>query len=359
MTIMNRGQKTSPKTSRKTRTLVRSMAFCAALLVAGLSAQSWAQTQALPPDVAQAIEEAMRLSDMAAVNAAFSANIANAGLPTTIADRTRLQVTQSNLAEAVVNGIARHPQSAAAIVSAAVRRAPAHAPAIVHRASIAFPSFASIIAAAAGMPTAAPGYVAYTPPVYAQPTPAPVIQTAQTVLEQPTAAVPVRGAASPSGPWPNFGLSEMRLGVVHHDTGVFGNNKEDSVDIAFGVRFQPLGGDIWDYLQNPRPFINANLNTSGETSGFDMGVNWDWDIWRRTFFSWAMGGALHTGKLQTSRLDRKELGSRVLFYLAAELGYRFDQTHSLSLRLDHMSNASLADHNEGLDTVGLIYGYHF
>ena len=80
---------------------------------------------------------------------------------------------------------------------------------------------------------------------------------------------------------------------------------------------------------------------------------------RRSRGAFAFGGAAHTGKLQTSRLDRKELGSRVLFYLATELGYRITPKHSVSLRVDHMSNASLADNNEGLDTVGLIYGYHF
>ena len=73
----------------------------------------------------------------------------------------------------------------------------------------------------------------------------------------------------------------------------------------------------------------------------------------------AVGGAANTGKLETLRLDRKELGSRVLFYLAAELGYRINQRHSLAVRLDHMSNASIADNNEGLDTVGVVYGYQF
>lgn len=377
------------------RALARSLVLCAALAaVAGLA--ETAQAQALPQDVAQAIEEAIRVSDQAATNAAFSADIANNGRPTGIADRTRQFIARSALAEAVVEGIARHPQATAAIVAAAVTAAPDHAQAIVHRASVAFPRFAPVIFAAAGMPppvrqplsslsylTSPTGYAAYgaapyaqplyrqptyaPPPVYAQPTyappptypppPAPVFQTVQAVPPQPSTALP--RASTPSRMWPDFSLSEVRFGIVHHDTGVFGRNKEDGFDITLGMRFQPLTGDIWDYLNNPRPFISANINSSDETHALDFGVNWDWDFWRQSFFSFAFGGAAHTGKLQTSRLDRKELGSRVLFYLATELGYRITPKHSVSLRLDHMSNASLADNNEGLDTVGLIYGYHF
>ena len=336
----------------------RAMLLGAALAAAAaMSEPAAAQSEALPPDVARAIEQAISLSEVAAANAAFSADIANDGRPTGIAERTRLHVARSNLAEAVVEGIARHPRAAAAIVSAAVRRAPDHAPAIVNRAIIAFPSFSTIITAAAGMPpppqSPLPPYLS-PPPVYASP--APAVRVVQAVvLPRPTArAVPARASSRPA-----FGISELRFGVVNHDTGVFGRNEEDGIDIALAVRFVPLSGDLWDAIGNPRPFIGANINTAGDTSAINFGANWDWDVWRRTFFSFSFGGAAHTGKTKTLRLDRKELGSRVLFYLAAELGYRIDQRNSLAVRLDHMSNAGIVDKNEGLDTIGLIYGYHF
>jgi hypothetical protein len=336
--------------------------------LAALTQDATAQSQAVPQDVALAIEEAIRLSDLAAANAAFSANIANHGQPTGIADRTRLFIAQSSLAEAVVEGIARHPGAAAAIVSAAVSRAPGHGRAIAHRATIAFPRFADLIAAAAGLPPPrqTPPALPYLtpPPIYAAAAPQPfygqpAIRTAQAVRPAAVAAPQARDLAASSRIWPDFGISELRFGVVHHDTGVFGRTKEGGVDITLGVRFLPLRGDIWELLRNPRPFIDANINTEGNTHALDFGLNWDWDFWSRSFFSWAMGGAAHTGKTSTSRLDRKELGSHVLFYLAAELGYRLSPRTSLSLRLDHMSNASIADNNEGLDTVGVVYGYHF
>jgi hypothetical protein len=367
------------------RALARRLVFCAALaMAAGLPQQAAAQSEALPEDVAQAIENAIRLSDMAAKNAAFSANIANNNQQTQIANRTRLSVSQSNLAEAVVEGIARYPRAVSAIVAAAVRRAPDYTQVIARRASIAFPRFASLIAAAAGLPPPpqtpsylpymipAPTYSAYAPtpytPIpysvapaktYALPTTA---RTAQAVVLPPPTMTPTTATSpghSPAATGPVFGVSELRFGIVHHDTGVLGRSKEDSVDVTMALRFLPLRGDIWDMLGNPRPFIGANINTSKETSTLFFGGNWDWYFGRQTFASFAWGGAAHTGKLETSRLDRKELGSRVLFYLAAELGYRFTTQHSLALRFDHMSNAKLTDKNEGLDTVGLIYGFHF
>lgn len=335
-------------------------------VIIGVTNQASAQSSSLPEGVAQAIEDAMRQGELAAKNAAFSAYIANDGQPTTIAERTRLQVAQSSLAGVVVESIARYPQATSAIISAAVSRAPDHAPAIVYRANIAFPRFSSLIAAAAG--TAPPRYAAaYAPPPLAGISPVapaasyvpPTIQTAQSTLPKPVATPPKRLPVAARSKKPTSFINEFRFGVVDHDTGVFGRTKEGSVAITLGARLQPLTGDMWDYLQNPRPFINANLNTKGQSSALDIGLNWDWDMSRRTFFSFALGGAAHNGKLKTSVLDRKELGSRVLFYLATEIGYRISAQHSLALRLDHMSNAGLAKNNEGLDTVGLIYGYHF
>ena len=86
----------------KMRALAQVLVICGAL--AALTQDAAAQSQALPQDVALAIEEAIRVSDMAAANAAFSANIANNGRQTGIADRTRLFIAQASLAEAVVEG---------------------------------------------------------------------------------------------------------------------------------------------------------------------------------------------------------------------------------------------------------------
>ena len=42
-----------------------------------------------------------------------------------------------------------------------------------------------------------------------------------------------------------------------------------------------------------------------------------------------------------------------------EAGWRFDEHNSLSVYFDHISNGNTADVNEGLDDLGVRYGYRF
>ncbi len=173
------------------------------------------------------------------------------------------------------------------------------------------------------------------------------------VTEIAAAGPPPRARAGP------LGISELRIGLSDHDTGVFGDAKEDGPDVALQIRFASLTGGFWDTLLQPRPTIGANLSTEGETNVLYGGLTWDWTLWGPVFFSFTLGGTVHDGETETLDPDRKELGSRVLFHLGGDLGVRFLEHHSLALHLDHMSNAKLADENDGLDTVGILYGYSF
>jgi len=345
----------------------RNKRFMVALAIGLLAIASpwhpaWAQS-AVPADTSAAIDDAIRISQVAANNAAFSASIADAGLTGDIANRTQLRVAQSSITEAVVVGIATHPQSLSAIVAAAVSRAPAYRDAIVHRAILAFPAFTAQIAAAAGVAPPAPTYMVMpnlTPaPSYATMV-QPVYGSAPTVMASGSTWVEPGSSYSSSSPLVEMlRLDEVRIGIADHDVGVFGTDKESGPTIALSMRFRPLTGDMWDILLNPQPFIGANINTTNDTSAINAGVNWDWYFLPQTFASFSFGGTLHDGEEATTKLDRKELGSHALFYLAVELGYRIDAHNSLALRIDHMSNAKTADNNEGLDTVGIMYGYHF
>ena len=317
-------------------------------------------------DTSAAIDDAIRVSEIAANNAAFSASIADAGLASDIAGRTQLRVAQSSIAEAVVAGIAAYPQSVSTIVAAAVSHAPAYRDAIVHRASLAFPAFTAQIAAAAGVAppaptymavpnlTPAPSYASTVQPVYGS---SPTVVASNTTWVEPGTTTPAY--SSSSSLIDMLRLAEARIGIAGHDIGVFSNNTESGPTIALSMRFSPLSGDMWDILLNPRPFIGANINTTSDTSAINAGVNWDWYFLPQTFASFSFGGTLHDGEEATTKLDRKELGSHVLFYLAVELGYRIDVHNSLALRIDHISNAKTADKNEDIDTVGIMYGYHF
>jgi lipid A 3-O-deacylase len=75
------------------------------------------------------------------------------------------------------------------------------------------------------------------------------------------------------------------------------------------------------------------------------------------FFDLGLGLAVHDGKLHGDAKDEKHYGSRVLFYHQMDLGYAITEHCRLALVFDHMSNAYLAEPNNGLNTVGLRIGY--
>ena len=156
-----------------------------------------------------------------------------------------------------------------------------------------------------------------------------------------------------------FRVSEMRAGIVDHDTGLLGNNKEEGFDVSLEARFQPLTGWPWDDIWHPRPHIGANFSTAGGTSSLYTGLTWIWRFGGRYFFSVDLGGAIHDGKRTTSDPERKELGTRLLFREAIELGIDLDDRFALSVRFDHISNANIASENEGLDTAGVFYTIRF
>lgn len=152
-------------------------------LLAAAMGSAVAQQSAAPADVVAAIDAAIDAGRRAGDDAALVANIINDAVRTQVAQQTGARVTESSVALAVVEGIARYPQAASAIVRAAVERVPQHRAAIAYQASLAFPRFAPQIGAAAGVPLApaapppAPyvSPISYTaPPPYAAPEPQPV-----------------------------------------------------------------------------------------------------------------------------------------------------------------------------------------
>lgn len=152
-------------------------------------------------------------------------------------------------------------------------------------------------------------------------------------------------------------LSEIRLGVFAHDQGPFSRNEEDGVDFNFELLFTSPA--ILEGIWSPRPHFGATVNSTGDTSLVYLGLTWEWPFRRNWYLDFSLGAAAHDGKKKTNRIDRKELGCRVLFRESIELGYRFGTRHAISAFLDHLSNANVCDKNEGLESVGVRYGYRF
>jgi lipid A 3-O-deacylase len=152
-------------------------------------------------------------------------------------------------------------------------------------------------------------------------------------------------------------VSEIRLGMLHHDAGIMTVDKERGTDGNVEVLF--ASPSALDVIGAPRPHIGASVNSVGDTDQAYGGLTWAYDFTGTLFCEGSLGGAVHDGKLNKKDPGRKALGSRVLFRESVSLGWRFDAHHSLSLMIDHVSNANLASHNAGLDGVGLRYGYRF
>lgn len=153
------------------------------------------------------------------------------------------------------------------------------------------------------------------------------------------------------------GPSELRLGVMAHDVGVFGTGKEQGVDGNVELLFQAPA--FLEPIGSPRPHVGLSLNSAGDTSQAYAGLSWTWAPAQRWFVEFSFGGAIHDGKLSTSDLSRKELGSRMLFRESLSVGFRIDARNAVMVTLDHVSNARLAKYNEGLDTFGVRWGYTF
>lgn len=154
-------------------------------------------------------------------------------------------------------------------------------------------------------------------------------------------------------------ISELKIGALWHDPGDLwsGFRREpESVDINVEALLTPsvafLGGRI-------RPAIGGSINTDGGTSKGYIDARWEIETPSGIFFALGLGAAIHDGNIDPIDPGKKALGSRVLFHIPAEIGWRFDGHNSVSLYFEHISNGYTQDSNEGLDSLGARYGYKF
>ena len=125
-----------------------------------------------------------------------------------------------------------------------------------------------------------------------------------------------------------------------------------NAEVLFGRGLPFLGGTL-------RPALGASVNTEGFTSRAYLDARWEVELQRSFFLGIGLGAAVHDGVLGPTEPDRKALGSRVLFHIPLELGLRLDAHNSVLVYFEHTSNANLARFNEGLDAIGLGWGYRF
>lgn len=154
-------------------------------------------------------------------------------------------------------------------------------------------------------------------------------------------------------------VREVKAGVLAHDVPNLWSGfqlESDAPDVNIEVILSPSMPFLWGSIS---PAIGASVNTGGDTSHAYIDARWQIEGSSGLFFGIGIGAAIHDGETDPVALDKKALGSRVLFHIPFEIGIRLDAHNSLSAYFEHTSNANLADFNEGMDRLGVRYGYRF
>jgi lipid A 3-O-deacylase len=152
-------------------------------------------------------------------------------------------------------------------------------------------------------------------------------------------------------------ISEIRIGALWHDQGPFSHRKEKSHDGNLEILF--ISPDFLENVWRPRPHVGVSINTEDDTNQVYLGLTWQRHFYQNYFANFSLGAGYHDGYKVTDLLDRKSLGCKLLFRESIDIGYRFENSHSIMAHLDHISNAKLCSNNEGLESIGIRYGYHF
>jgi lipid A 3-O-deacylase len=152
-------------------------------------------------------------------------------------------------------------------------------------------------------------------------------------------------------------ISEVRLGVMAHDQGIFSGHKESGTDINVEILGPSLG---WlGHTIALRPHLGGTANTDGNTSFGYLGLTATLPFWQIMFVEGSVGGAVHTGNLHDDEVGHKDLGCPALFRESLSLGAFLGEHITVAVVADHISNANICDKNEGLETVGARVGYRF
>ena len=150
-----------------------------------------------------------------------------------------------------------------------------------------------------------------------------------------------------------------RIGLLDHDVnGLWsGSRAEGGFDVNAEIVFKKPGFILW--RGSILPNLGVTVNNQGDTSTLYGGFIWEFVSKAGVFFNTGLGLAVHNGELETNDDQNKALGSRVLFRVPLEIGATFGKRHRISILFAHISNAYLADPNEGLDVLGVRYGFQF
>ncbi len=162
-----------------------------------------------------------------------------------------------------------------------------------------------------------------------------------------------------------FGISEVRAGIMAHSVDRPGPNGEilnltRLEDVSFEILFSSPQIDAFKWIGSPKINLGTTINTQGLESKIHLGLTWQAQIFDTGLFvEGTLGAAVHNGALDGVVEPARKLGSRVLFYEAAGIGYNISDNMNIIIFAEHASNANLALPNMGLSNLGVKFGYKF
>ncbi len=174
-------------------------------------------------------------------------------------------------------------------------------------------------------------------------------------------------------------IPELKIGFLLHDVG---RSFEDSNTLSINLELIWSDLEYWSFdskfvevLLNPVPMIGGTINTAGGVNTLYAGIAWPWEYDIGIVVTNSFGVSLNDGRAERDTfacpptvqcplsgnrdyvpVDEPVLGSNVLFRYGLDIGYQIDETHTISAYFSHISNAGLAEENNGINFVGIRYG---
>lgn len=155
---------------------------------------------------------------------------------------------------------------------------------------------------------------------------------------------------------------EIRIGVLQHDTPIGQDRIESGTDLNFEWigRVYPLPESVQLYPGfGIRPIIGYSGNFGGARTeevyaamGFDLLPSDTYEL------RISLGVAAHDGQLDRNDPDRLALGQRILLYASFEAGFWW-HNNGLFIFFQHSSNGPMGGPNDGINNLGVRYGYRF
>mgnify|MGYP000424581419 CR=1 FL=1 len=168
-------------------------------------------------------------------------------------------------------------------------------------------------------------------------------------------------------------VDEFRVGIAMHDFEINPDDRRESgVDIQPQIVFGSPGFLRWAF--EPQPYLMMSINSDQETNWAGGGILWKKPLFSEQWF-WEIDGGVvyHDGRtdlpppwMPVERqyvLDHEiTFGDEWLFQFMAGAGRELNEDWDVQVYFEHLSTGQVfgdSSKNEGIETIGVKFGYKF